>query len=251
MSVALEAPAPVGHNNPPEPTPYEAVKVHIEDLCVEARNWADGAVIENEAQAGQVARLIDDFRKAEAAADNARKAEAKPHDDAKAEIQGRYNLLIGDTKAVRGKTVLALAALKATLTPWLRKVDEEKRAVAEAARLEAEAKAEAAAAALRAADVTNLAAREEAEAQLADAHDAQAAANRAANDKAHAHGGGRAIGLRRTYRPQMTDRKAALIHYAAARTDALVAFLQGLAEADVREGKRSIPGFDVIEEATV
>jgi hypothetical protein len=34
--------AEIGHNNPPEPTPYEAVKVHLDDLLTEAANWADG-----------------------------------------------------------------------------------------------------------------------------------------------------------------------------------------------------------------
>jgi hypothetical protein len=84
-----------------------------------------------------------------------------------------------------------------------------------------------------------------------EANIADAAAKFAANDKAHAKGDGRAIGLRRSYRPILTDRKAALMHYAASRPDELVSFLCQLAETDVREGKRQIPGFDVIEEARV
>jgi hypothetical protein len=243
--------AEIGHNRPPEPTPFEAVKVHIEDLWTEACNWADGAKIENQQQADAVAKLIEDFRQAHAAADEARKAENKPFDDGKAAVQAKFAPLIADTKGQQGLTVKAMAALKATLTPWLLKIEQQKRAAEQAAREEAERKAREAAEAMRSADAANLAERDAAEQKVIEANIADAAAKFAANDKAHAKGDGRAIGLRRSYRPILTDRKAALMHYAASRPDELVSFLCQLAETDVREGKRQIPGFDVIEEARV
>jgi hypothetical protein len=247
VSVA-EAPAPAGHNNPPEATPYEAVRVHIEDLWSEAVNWCDGQKIENQPQADAVAKLIEDFRLAHAAAEDARREENKPHDEAKAAVQAKYAPLTADTKAITGKTVKAMAALKATLTPWLLKLDAEKRAAEEAARQEAARKAEAAAEAMRAANPDNLAEREEAEIKVAEANIAQAAAARAANDKARARGDGRAIGLRTTYRPVMTDRKAAILHYMNAQPEAFIALAQQLAEADVRSGKRQLVGFDVVQD---
>ena len=38
-----------GANNPPEPTAYEVHATHINDLYIEAKNWADGADIASEA----------------------------------------------------------------------------------------------------------------------------------------------------------------------------------------------------------
>lgn len=239
--------AGMGHNSPPEPTPFEAVKIHIDDLWVEAKNWADGTPVETQAQADEVSRLIEDFRLAHAAADNARKAENEVFDKGKAAVQEKYAPLIADTKAVTGKTVKAQAALKAALKPFLDRQEAEKRAAALKAQEEAQAAAAKAAAALREADDSDLEAKEAAEALIEDARLAATAASRASNDKAQARGGSRAMGLRKTYTPVMTDRKAALMHYAVNRADALVDFLQQLAVTDVREGKRVIPGFDVVE----
>lgn len=239
----------IGANGPPDP--FEAIKVHVEDLMVEARNFCDGAPIESQAQADLVARLIDDFRGAHKAADEARKEDARPYDEGKARVQEKYAALIADTKAQKGQIVRALDALKATLTPWLQKLERERLERERAAREEARRKADEAAAAMRAASTADLSGREQAEALVADAKAAEAAANAIGRDKAHAKGDGRAIGLRKTYRPILADRKAALRHYAASRPDDLVAFLCRLAEQDVRDGKRQIPGFDVIEEARV
>jgi hypothetical protein len=239
----------IGHNNPPDP--FAAIKAHVDDLMVEARNWADGAAIENQDQADTVARLIDDFRGAAKAADDARKEEAKPFDDGKAAVQAKYAELIAETKAQTGAIPRALAALKATLTPWLQKLERERQEAERAAREEAGAKAREAAEAMRASNPANLDEREAAEALVDAAKSAEAAANAIGRDRAQARGDGRAIGLRRVYRPVLADRKAALVHYASTRPDDLVSFLCRLAEEDVRAGKRQIPGFDVVEEAKV
>lgn len=240
-------PAPEGDNNPPV-SPFETVKVHIEDLLTEARNWADASEVENQAQADEVSRLIGDLNLAADAAEEARVTEKAPWDERIAEIQARYNAYIAPLKnKVPGKVYVAISALKATLKPYLDKLETQKRAVAEAARQAAEAKANEAAEAMRQAASNDLAAREAAEAMVADAQRAAAAASRAENDKAHAKGGSRAMGLTKTHTPVMTDRKAALVHYLTTQPDAVVGFLQGLAEADVRAGKRQLPGFDVVE----
>lgn len=248
MSVAV---AEIGHNKPPL-TPYEAVALHIEDLLTEARNWADGAAIENAAQAKAVARLIDDLRAAEKAAEEARKAEVAPLDEVRDAIQARFNVYIAPLKnKTPGKIPLAMAALKATQTPWLQKLEDEQRAIAEAARAEAEAAAKVAAEAMRQADAGNLAEREAAEALVADAERAAADAKRAEGAKAHAKGDGKAMGLRSYFTPVMIEPREALRHYLVQRSEEVKAFLTTLAAQDVASGKRQIPGFRVDEERRV
>ncbi len=242
----MGAVAAIGHNNPPDP--FAAIKTHVDDLMVEAKNFCDGAAIENQAQADAVARLIDDFRSAAKAADEARKEEAKPYDDGKAAVQAKYAELLAETKA---QIIRALEALKATLTPWLQKLERERREAEQVAQEEAARKAQEAADAMRATTLADLDGREAAEALVADAAAAQAEANRIAKAKPHAAGDGRAIGLRRSYRAVLTDPRAAVLHYMNTRRDDFLSLVQRLADLDVREGKRQIPGFDVSEEARV
>lgn len=249
MNAPVKTPgvAGIGHNGAPL-TPYESVKIHIEDLVLEARNWADGNKVENQAQADDVSRLIEDIRLAVRAADEARVKENEPFDLGKAEVQERYGALIADTKTKKGVAVLAMDSLKAALKPFLdaekaRKDDE----AAEARRIAEEAQ-RAAAEAMGAAAAHNLEAREEAESLLEAARLAGKIANRAANDKAHANGGSRAMGLRTHYRAEITDSKACLIHYATTRRADLLEFLLGLAQADVDAKRRQIPGVTIHEE---
>lgn len=243
--------AAIGHNNPPEPTPFDLVSAKADDLLTEARNWCDGAKVECQDQADQIAKLIDSFRKLSTEADEARKEENQPFDAGKAAVQARYAPLIADTKAQRGKLVIAVETLKRTLAPWLVKLEEEKRAKAEAARKEAEDAVRIAAEARAHAATTDLAAVEEAEDLMAAAEEAQADAKRAERDRAHANGGGRAVGLRSYYTPALTNPGEALKHYIKVQPDTVKAFLVRLAETDVREGKRAIPGFDISEEKRV
>lgn len=232
----------IGGNNPPDPTAYEAVKTHIDDLYVEAKNFLDGEPIDSQGQADAVSRLLDDLRKAEKAADAARKVEAKPFDEGKAEVQTRYKPLL--EKATTGADVC-----KRALAPWLEKLEAEKRAAAEAARREAEEKARAAAEAIRKAqESADLEAREQAELLAKEAKQAERAATQAENDKAGAHGGSRAVTLRTYYTPVLTDGVSALMHFFSTRREECDRFLIGLAEAEVRAGKRQIPGFEIKEE---
>lgn len=234
----------IGGNNPPEPTPFEQSRDEIEGLFMEATNWLDGAGVQSQADADAISKLLDMLRKAKSAADDRRKAEAQPFDDGKAEVQARYNPLIQKDK---GKADLAMDACKKALTPWLAKIETEKRAIAEAARKEAEEKAAAAQAGIRAANVIDLQARADAERLIEEAKKAETVAKRAENDKAHAKGGTRAIGLRSTYTPVLTDAREAARHYWIERRSEMEGFFLELARADVRAGKMTIPGFRVDE----
>lgn len=140
--------AAIGHNNPPEPTPFEQSSEEAGDLFLEAANWCDDAPVETQEQADALAGLRAQIKAAIKRADDRRKEEARPHDEAKADIQTRYNALIGDNKTSgKGKLILADEACQSALAPWLRKVEEEKRRLAKAARAEQEAKQRAAEAA--------------------------------------------------------------------------------------------------------
>src|SRR5690606_18229099 len=124
------------------------------------------------------------------AADDARKEENRPFDEAKAKVQAKYAPLFAPpTNKQAGKVFKAIDALKATLAPFLRKLDEEKREAERVAREAADKAARDAAEAMREAAANDLGAREEAEAKVAEAEAAQKAASAAARDKAHATGG--------------------------------------------------------------
>lgn len=230
----------IGGNNPPQPRPYDAIKAHVDDLYDEAKNWLDGEPITTPEQAAEVERLLDMIREAEKAADEARKLENKPFDEGKAEVQERYNTLIGKTKSVTGKTVLAADACKAALKPWREAREAEARAAAEKARRAAEGAAQRAAEAARAAAADDLSAREDAEALIKQADQAAKVANRAEKDATTG------LGLRTTYRPVLTNGTDAARHFWATRREDCERFFTGLAAEEVRGGKRQIPGFDVV-----
>ena len=198
--------AGIGHNNPPEPLPFDAISQRIEALYDEAQQWLDGEPVTNQGMADGLNKLIVMIREAEKEADELRKAENKPYDEGKAEVQKRYAPLIGNTKSVKGKTVLALELAKKALTPWLEALERQKREAEAKARAEAEAKRKAAEEAFQATKVTDLAARQHAEILADEAKQAEIAAARAAKDKAKAKGGaGRATTLRTYYRHELTD----------------------------------------------
>lgn len=230
-------------------TPFDLIAETADDLLTEAHAWAGGSAVETQAQADDVSRLIEDLRQIAKAADDERKVENKPHDDAKAAVQAKYAPLFADPKVkAPGKVFKAIDALKATLQPYLARLDAEKREAERVAREAADKAARDAAEAMRAAAANDLAAREEAEALIADAEAAQKVVKAASADKAHALGGTRAMGLRSVWRATLTDQHAAAAHYWRTNPDAFTALLQKLADDDVRCGKRAVPGFDITEE---
>lgn len=236
----------------PNATPFDIIAESINDLLTEVHNWADGSAVETQEQADAVSRLIDELRQNAKAADEERKRECEPFDTGKAAVQAKYAPLIADPKTKNpGKVWKAIDALKSSLAPYLAKLDAEKREAERIAREAAEAKAKEAAEAIRAAAASDLAAREAAEAKVKEAEAAQAAAKAATKEKAHATGGSRAMGLRTVWRADMIDPHAAARHYWTVNPAAFNAVLQKLADDDVRAGKRTIPGFDVVEDRVV
>lgn len=240
-----------GANNPPaEPSPeptatasgFDAIAVHMDDLLMEARNWADGKSAESQDHADEIDRLIDDLRLAMQTAEKARVAEKKPLDEQITEIQNRYNVYIApSTNKKPGKVVVAIDALKAALKPFLDEQKRQRDAEAEDARKAAQDAADAAAAALRSTEASDLEAREAAEVLVEAATDAAQVAKRA--EKAATIG----TGLTRFYEPVLTDQREAVLHYMKQQPQAFLTLCMDLAKADVRAGKRQIPGFEVRE----
>lgn len=225
--------AVIGDNQPPDI--FGALKAHIDDLDLEARNHLDGEPITTEAQAAAVSRILDDARKAAKAADEARKAEKKPHDDAGKAVQAKWQPLIGDAELV---TVTA----KKALAPYLEAQEAAQRAAADEARKAAEEAAEKARQASQAAALDDLAGQTTARVLQEQAAAAAKVAGRLDKAKAHATGGSRAVGLRTYYEAEITD-PVAFIRWAWVHRQAdVTAFLEGLAESEARSGPRDIPG---------
>jgi len=243
-----DTPPPIGHNQPPEPTPFELTEKEINDLFDEAKGWLDGEPIANEGQAAEIAELRRRIQIAAKAGEERRVAEAKPFDDAKKKVQDAYNPLIHKDK---GKAKMALDALNRALAPYLEELDRQQRAAAAQAAKEArEAEDRAREASRLAAESANLAQREEAE-RLQEEAKALAKTNRAAEQakpRVHATGGGRAIGMKTVRIPELADPAAAIEHYRKAQPAALKKWMIEQAKKDVRAGAHHIPGFTMREE---
>lgn len=244
---AVNALATIGHNQPPEPTPFDMSKEAISSLFEEAKSWLDGDPISTQGQADMVQKLLRDIQAAEKEADARRTTENEPFDAGKAEVQARYAPLIANTKTTKGLTVLAVEACKKALAPWLIKIDNENRAKAEVLRKEAEEKQRIAMEAMQQRG-GDLEASAKAEALVRDAKAAEAEARRADNAKAQAKGEGRAVGLRDYYTPEITDATAFARHVWTAHRADMETFLSGMATKLVAAGIRTIPGVTVHHE---
>lgn len=243
--------ATIGHNNPPEPTPFETAKEKIEGLYAEAKNWMDGTPIASQDQADEIQKLMRLIQAAEKEADASRKEEVKPFDDAKAEVQARYNELIGSTKAVTGLTVKAIDACKKALAPWLIKIEEENEHIREVARAEAVEAQRIAMEAMRQRDGTNLEENERAEQLVRQAKEAEAYLRKADNLKASVKSIGRAASLRTSHIAQITDPTAFARHCWLTQRAEVDAFFAGLAQRLVDAKHRNIPGVSILEEKKV
>lgn len=254
-----------GANNPPPLTPYEAHKLNIEGLWEEATNWLDGQPIENEGQATDVAKLRDMLREAENVADDSRKVEKEPHDDAIADIQGRYNPLIAPmTNKKPGLTARAYQACNVALTAWLKVQQDKRDAEAKVLREKEETEAQAARDALAAANKSaDLGEREVAEQLIVQAQQTARAAVQM-EKPASAQGFGNAVKLKDHFVVKgfvetveledgstISGRTAAFRHFWSTNQLALVEAMLAIAAKDVARGVRTIPGMIIANEQRV
>lgn len=234
----------------PNMTPFEALTLNLDDLLLEARNWADGTAAETQEQVDAIAELIDGLSGGSKALEVERVKEKKPHDDAVKAIQDRYNVYLAPTsnKTVKGKVPLAIEALNAAKRPFLLAREAEIEKERQKAREEAHYKAQQAAEAARQASASDLAAQEAADALLREAEQAQKAAKEADKAKAHAYGSGRAQGLRTKWVAEVTDLNAATKFYWRTNPEAFAQLVQKLADDDARQNRRSAEGVTFKEE---
>lgn len=236
----------IGANGPPDP--FDAHKTNIDDLYIEAGNWCDGAQIENEAQAAEVDRLIDEFKTAIAAAEKSRDKEIEPLSQKVTAVREKYYPLLADMKTrPLGTAIRAKNALLAVKSAWGRKVEAE-RAAELKRQQDAAAKAAAEAAEAAKAAVGGLQASEQAEALV---HDAKVAARGVAvAAKAVKERGmrdnwvvkGFAEAVEGEEGQIMKGSAACLRHYLRTRPEAILEALLEVARVDVRNGIRTIPG---------
>lgn len=221
----------IGHNLSPKQAALQA----IDDLYEEARNFADGEPITTAEMHDVITSLRDQLHEAGKVADALRKEEKKPYDDAIDAIQTEYNPYV---QPKRGKVDMGKAALDDLLAAWRKRVAEEKAAAAAELKRAADEAREKAEAAIRASS-GNLAAREEAEAILATAKSLDKAANRAGKGP---------TGLRTVYNVTIVDEAAALDWAYGQDAARFLALVQQMAQEAVRDGKRELPGFSVVED---
>lgn len=225
--------AVAGHNAPPEVVIFQ----EIDDLFMEAKNWADGEPITSQEMADAITTLREGIHEAGKKADALRVEEKKPHDDAAKAVQDKYNPYVQPKK---GRVDMAKSALDALLTPWRTRVAAEK--AAEAARIAAAAEAarRTAQEAMQA-SAGNLAEREAAEELLADAKALEKTARR--SEKAATTG----LGLRTVWEAVLENEEVAMDWcWGRARAEVL-AVAQRNADELVRSGVRQVPGFRVVE----
>lgn len=227
-------------DNQPPVDPFDATKVHTDDLLDQARGVTAVTTAE---QLESVKALEDELKAAADLLEKQRVAKKKPLDDEIAEIQTQFNVYLAPLKnVVKGKIPLALDALKKAKEPWLKALEDKRLAEVAAAQKKAADAAEAARLAIQAAAPEDMEAREEAEVLVS----AALTASRVATRTTTAASAG--TGLKSVWTPQVTDITKALIHYTQTRREVVEAFLLDLARKDCAGAIRTIPGFVVTEE---
>ena len=211
----------LGDNNPPADA---AFTIHVDELFTLLSDTLAGGEVTTDEQEAAIDDLLDQFRKVGQDAEKARKAEKEPHLEAGRQVDAKFKPITD--KANRGAT-----ACKDALTPYRTAKQKAKDEAARKAREEAEAREKAAQEALRSSD--DLETRFEAEQQLEAAQKLTAAANRI--DRS-------ATGLRTYWEAEITDRKAALLHYLARWPERFEALIQQLADEDARGARAPVPG---------
>ena len=236
--------ATIGHNQPPEPTPFELIQNGVNDLYDEAKLWLDGEPITTEKQASSLAVLGDNIKEIAKEAEALRVAERKPHLEANKAIQAIYLPLLD-------KAEKALAVLDEALKPFMVAKQQAQDEAAKKAREEADQKQREAEEAIRAAPVDNLAEREAAEALIADAKKSEKEASRAAKARPNVKGEGRARTLVTTYEAEVVDHTYAGRAMWKMYPDEYHQLTATLCQRTVDNGVREIPGVVVNEHKNV
>ena len=204
--------AVIGGNNPPDP--IDEITRQWESSRIEAENWTDGSLVENDEQMKCVDALRADMRKWRLALEAGQKSATAPLYDAYKREGERWKPTIEDAKRIEGCLVAVVDAYK-------RKLQAERDEAERLARAEANRKMREAEEAARQAAASDL------EAQRAAAEAKRAADEAVAQAKAAADATAAASrGMRTVKRYEITDHRAALHDIAAHDRDAITAFIE-------------------------
>lgn len=225
-------------------SPFDLAQQDISDLLEEAKHWLDGNPVTSQDEADAVAKLLDLARKAKRVADDARKEEKRPLDEKAKAIQVKYSPIIKDAD-------LIASTCKAALAPFIEEQERVAREAERVAREQAEAAEIAAQKAMRESNVADIELRQEAEKLAEAAKTAEATALKTAKQRGSAKGGARAVSMRTTYNAVIVDLNEAVKHYWKIQRLEFETLVIKLAAKDVRAGKKSIPGFKIVEHKEV
>jgi hypothetical protein len=220
-----------GHNGGPPLDPFAAHEIAILDLFeLASTNMPDK--VKNDAQAAQIAEMVDNSKLEKKALEETRVKEKKQYDDGKAAIQARV-------KPLDARLDLLIAQGRTKLTPYYKAQEDERNRIAAAKRLEADRKEQEALNKFRASQPTDLEERFEAEELAIEAKRANALANRI--DK-------QASGMRSYWTVNVVDYGLLLKHIKLTDAETLYAMLAEYVRDKKNSGIRTLPGVEFIEE---
>jgi hypothetical protein len=211
----MTQPAPIGHNNPPDP--IDTITAAFEDARAEAESWLDGKAVETEGQMKAVDELRGSMRQWRIGLEKGQKDATAPLHDAWKREGERWKPTIADAKMIEDGLVAIVDVFK-------RKLAAEKEAARKKAEAEAWEKTRAAQEAARLADAGNIEATRAAAAAIAEAENAQKLAQNAAKDTVK--------GLRTVTRYEVTDHRALLHWIAKNDRDAITSFVDEYARKE-------------------
>jgi hypothetical protein len=201
--------AVIGGNSPPDP--IDVALGPFADTLLEAENWLDGAIVENEGQLKATDELLKDLKAARKAVDVARDEFTKPlHEAWKSEV-ARW-------KPTQDDLDRQVKCLVAAQSPYKVKLAAEKEAARLKAQQEADEKARIAREAHQAANAASIEEQRKADELLKAAEEAAKAASRAGKDVVK--------GMRTVQVYEIADHRAALNWIARNDRDAMTAFIE-------------------------
>jgi hypothetical protein len=218
MEMAMNAPAKIGDNCPPDPID-EAI-APFSDAISEAENWLDGQPVESEDQMKAVDGLLKLVKAAKKAVSDAEESEAKPIYDQWKAAKARFAPTITDLERIAKGLVSIVDVFK-------RKLAAEKAEAARLAQEEMRRKAREAEAASRVANAGDIEAQRAMAVKQAEFDAAKAAASAAANDTVK--------GMRPVTKYEVTDHKALLNYIARNVREDVTAFIDEWARKHHKE----------------
>lgn len=223
----------------PNITPFEELELEIAELYEQISGVT---AIENEAQHEAVTDLRKAIYEAGKRAEALLAENVKPHQDAEKAERAKFDPLIGTAKTRGiGKVPRGIQVLDELLTPYRKRIADEKAAAARKAAEEAEAERLAAIEAMRASS-GDIEAREQAEQLLSSAEQAERVAKRANKEATTG------LGLRTVWTAEIVDQRAAVLSAMKREPEAFLDLALTIGKRAATSGVREMGGFRIYSE---